>query len=306
MRWLIFLSTFAGLSVIMNLSILDIMRELKSWSKSKAVKARKLKMKQLLNYSDLKPYHRYLRKIELTLDSAKIGISSDVFLQLSLLTAVLGLSIGLFLSNILLAMVMTTGFFFMPLLFLHFLHYRYMKTLNDSINLGLSLLTNTYLQIEDLIISVKENVFRVEEPLKQVLLEFITDVEIINPDVKTAITNMKAKVENKFFGRWCDILIQCHDDRDFKNVLPAIVTEMSDVRKQQAELDKTLYPVYKDFFSVSLITIASLPVIQVLNISWYHILMNTLAGRVIVALVFLIIFAATGYVIIFNKPVSIL
>ena len=51
---------------------------------------------------------------------------------------------------------------------------------------------------------------------------------------------------------------------------------------------------------------ANIPLMRFLNAEWYRLLTGTLAGQIIVALTFAVIFAATAYVIKVNKPVSVL
>ncbi|QOR34454.1 hypothetical protein IMX26_13285 [Clostridium sp. 'deep sea'] len=306
MKYIIFFTTFVGISILFGISISDIIKELAKIRWSKAVQLTTTSHSLMINNSSISRLKKYLYKVEQALLSANIKLKADTVIQISIILLLFGVGLGMYFGNLLLAIVLGLGFFFLPYQFIQYLQYRYLKALNDSINLGLSLVTNTYVQIEDLVSSIKQNVMRVNEPLKQVLLEFITDIEMINPDINKAIFNMRAKINNKYFYRWCDILIQCQDDRDLRNVLPAIITEMADVRKHQAEYDTKIYAVYKDYFSVLLLTLVSFPLLRVLNTNWYNILMNTPLGKIIVAITITIMFISSYYVLKLSKPISIL
>lgn len=72
------------------------------------------------------------------------------------------------------------------------------------------------------------------------------------------------------------------------------------------ELNTQMYNIYKDHISVTLVVAANIPLMKFLNAQWYKLLTDTLAGQIIVALTFAVIFIATAYVIKINKPVSVL
>lgn len=101
-------------------------------------------------------------------------------------------------------------------------------------------------------------------------------------------------------------MILCQQDRELMYALPTIVEKMSDIKQIQEELNTQMYNIYKDHISVTLVVAANIPLIKFLNAQWYRLLTDTLAGQIIVALTFAVIFIATAYVIKVNKPVSVL
>ncbi len=193
----------------------------------------------------------------------------------------------------------------MPYLYLLAGYYRYLKDMSSSLNLGMTLLTNDYLQSEDLIRSAEANYERLESPLKQIIIAFLTEVKVLNPDVKVAIKKMRYQVVDYYFKRWCDVMIQCQDDRDFKNILPAIIAEMADVRKQQIEYDLMMSQNLRSYWQLVLIAASGVPVLAAVNYDLAYYLINTALGKMIVALIFAVLFGVSYIVISNNRPVSI-
>jgi hypothetical protein len=112
---------------------------------------------------------------------------------------------------------------------------------------------------------------------------------------------MKSKTDNTYFGDWCDILIQCQDDRELKYALPSIVTKLNNVKKIQLELDTTMYDIYKEYLYVAGIVVLNMPLMFLINAEWAGILFGTAAGKLTVALCFSVVFAASAYVVSVNR-----
>lgn len=228
------------------------------------------------------------------------------YLRVAGLFSVAGIIMGLLLNNMLLSCVLAVGMAFVPLQYLKVRQSTYVQTINEQMETVLSLVTNSYLQSGDIIKAVNDNIHRIEQPFQSIFREFIAEKTFIDSNISKNIRKLKRKIDNSFFAEWCDTLILCQQDRELMYVLPTIVEKMSDIKQIQAELNTQMYNIYKDHISVTLVVAANIPLMKFLNSEWYRLLTQTVAGQIIVALTFVVIFFATAYVIKVNKPVSVL
>ncbi|MCL2060019.1 MAG: hypothetical protein FWH01_13370, partial [Oscillospiraceae bacterium] len=146
-----------------------------------------------------------------------------------------------------------------------------------------------------------ENITRVDPPLREVFREFLAETGFVDASVKNALYRMKMKTDNVYFSDWCDILIQCQDDRELKYVLPSIVAKLNSVKKLQMELDTVMYDVYKEFLYVAGIVVLNFPLMFLINAEWAAILFGTPIGKLTVAATFTVVFLASAYVVSVNR-----
>lgn len=233
-------------------------------------------------------------------------MSFTQYLRIVALFSVAGIIMGLLLSNMLLSCVLAVGMALVPLQYLKVRQSAYVQTINEQMEMVLSLITNSYLQSGDIIKAVNDNIHRIEQPFQSIFREFIAEKTFIDSNMSKNIRKLKRKIDNSFFDEWCNTLILCQQDRELMYVLPTIVEKMSDIKQIQAELNTQMYNIYKDHISVTLVVAMNIPLMKFLNAEWYRLLTQTLLGQIIVALTFVVIFFATAYVIKVNKPVSVL
>jgi hypothetical protein len=119
--------------------------------------------------------------------------------------------------------------------------------------------------------------------------------------MNNALFRMKLKTDNVYFSDWCDILIQCQDDRELKYVLPSIVSKLNNVKKLQMELDTAMYDIYKEFLYVVAIVVLNIPLMYLINAEWAAILFGTPLGKIAVAMTFTVVFLASAYVVSVNR-----
>gem|GEM_PF-6938081 len=304
---LIFFLSLVGFSFLGNCSPFDIIHFWAEQRRSLALRAvstlRKPNRLQLVR--DRSFWQKYLLKVDDLLNLPSNRWRPSTYWQLTICLIIIGGLLGGLVGNIYLSVVFAIGMMTMPYLYLLAGYYRYLKDMSSSLNLGMTLLTNDYLQSEDLIRSAEANYERLESPLKQIIIAFLTEVKVLNPDVKVAIKKMRYQVVDYYFKRWCDVMIQCQDDRDFKNILPAIIAEMADVRKQQIEYDLMMSQNLRSYWQLVLIAASGVPVLAAVNYDLAYYLINTVLGKMIVALIFAVLFGVSYIVISNNRPVSI-
>ena len=221
----------------------------------------------------------------------------------SILFILLGVLYGFIFNNIFLSIVMAV-FAFLLQEQIHIIRdYKYKKKLNENLRLSIGIITGSYIQNDDIIKAVNDNIDRIPGQVKEVFQDFLVETNFINPDVETAILKMEKSFKNKFFKEWCNCVLQCQQDRELKYILLTISEKMLDVKKVQEELDSMLFMVYRDFFSVVLVALASLPFMYFLNRQWYYILSQNILGQVITAVVYLVTGLSCIYAVKINKPV---
>ena len=251
-------------------------------------------------------FERFKLTSEEMLKVSNSNMTFSKYMRVAVLCSLAGVIMGLLLNNILLSIVLAVGMLFVPLQYLKVRQSSYVQMINEQMETVLSLITNSYLQSGDIIKAVKDNLHRIEQPFYSIFSEFIAEKTFIDSNISRNIRKLKRKVDNGFFGEWCDTLILCQNDRELMYVLPTIVEKMSDIKQIQAELNTQMMNIYKDHISVTMVVAANIPLMKFLNAEWYRLLTGTLFGQIIVAITFLVIFIATAYVIRVNKPVSVL
>ena len=247
---------------------------------------------------------RYRLKLEAILKNSRFEADVDGLLRIKALFGAIGLAIGAAMKNPPLACVLLAGLFWLPDAYFRIYTVRYAKAVDETIEGAMSIITNSYLQSEDIKSAILENIARVGQPLKTVMREFLAETGFVDASLPRAIARMKLKVGNAFFGDWCDILVQCQDDRELKYVLPSIVAKLNSVKRIQAELDAAMMDIYKEFAYVVGIVVLNLPLMPLLNAEWADILFREPIGKAAVTLCFVAIFASAAYVVSVNRALS--
>jgi len=243
----------------------------------------------------------YRLKLASILKYSAFDAGVDGLIRLKILLAALGFISGALLKNPYLALVLTAGMFWSPDAYFRLTSLRYSKEADEAAEAAMGLVTNSYLQNEDIKSSILENIARVDPPIREVFREFIAETGFIDASVKNALLRMRQKTDNSYFGDWCDVLIQCQDDRELKYALPSIVTKLNNVKKIQTELDTAMYDIYKEYLYVAGLVVLNLPLMFLINAEWAEILFNTPVGKLTVAICFAVIFAASAYVVSINR-----
>jgi len=297
---LVFLLIFISLALACNVNILSLLRKSRFFSRRKAAAAL-APSKSGRRLGRAAPLEKYKLKLASVLKYSAFDAGADGLLRLKILFGLLGLTFGLLIKNPFLAAVLLIGFFWLPDAYFRVTSLRYAKEADDAVETAMSLVTNSYLQNEDIKSSIIENIARIDPPMKGIFREFVAETGFVDASIKNAAHRMKLKTDNVYFSDWCDILIQCQDDRELKYVLPSIVAKLNSVKKIQIELNTIMYDIYKEYLYVVALVVLNMPLMFLINAEWAHILFNTPIGKLSVAACFLVIFAASSYVVSVNR-----
>lgn len=224
--------------------------------------------------------------------------------QLSLLLFAVGAVLALLLNNIYMVPIFGIGFSLVPVWYLRSTAATYKKHLNEELEMSISIITTSYLRTEDLIESVKENLPFINEPVKSTFSAFVSEAELINANLVSAINSMKMKVPNRVFHEWCNILIQCQSDRSMKQTLPTITQKFSDVRIVQSELEAMMQGPRREAITMVFLVIANIPLLYFLNQDWFHALLFTTPGKIALAICGAIILFSVSQIMKLSKPIE--
>lgn len=97
---------------------------------------------------------------------------------------------------------------------------------------------------------------------------------------------------------------RCLYDRSLKTTLTPIVAKLSDMRIVNAELEYMVMEPRKEFITMVVLVVGNIPLLYFLNKDWYHTLMHTVVGQIMLSIAGIIIFVSTAHVIRLTKPIE--
>ncbi|WP_312354736.1 type II secretion system F family protein [Aminipila sp.] len=223
---------------------------------------------------------------------------------ISLLCFAVGTSIAVILSNFFLVPVMAVGCMFLPFWWIKLTASHFKKDIAGELETALSIITTAYLRNEDILTAVEENIAYLNPPVLSVFKGFVSRVRLVDPDITTALYDLKSKIENAVYAQWCDALIACQHDRSLKKTLIPIVSKLSDMRVVNGELENMVFEPRKEFIIMQILVIGNIPLMYFLNQDWYHTLMHTPLGQIIQTICAAVIFISTAFVIKLTQPIE--
>ena len=222
----------------------------------------------------------------------------------ALLCFAVGASVGVMLGNFFLVPVMAAGCLFLPFWWVKLTASHFKKDIAAELETALSIISTAYLRNEDILTAVEENVAYLNQPVLNVFRGFVSRIKLVNPDVTAALHDLKGQIDNAVFREWCDALIACQTDRSLKTTLTPIVTKLSDMRVVNGELENMVFEPRKEFIIMQLLVVGNIPLLYFLNKDWYHTLMHTAMGQIILAICAAVIFISTAFVIKLTQPIE--
>lgn len=222
----------------------------------------------------------------------------------SLLLFAMGGSIAIMLGNFFLVPVMAIGFMFLPFWYIRLTQSYFKRDIAAELETALSIITTAYLRNEDILTAVEENMNYLNPPVLSIFKGFVSRIKLINPDIMGALQAMKEQIDNAVFREWCDALITCQLDRSLKTTLTPIVSKLSDMRVVNGELENMVFEPRKEFITMVILVIGNIPLLYFLNKDWYHTLMHSALGQIILSISAMAIFISTAFVIKLTQPIE--
>lgn len=225
--------------------------------------------------------------------------------MLSLILFVLGVMIALTMNNGLMVPVLAVGFALLPFYYVKFTASRYKKQINAELETALSMITTSYLRNKNTIIrAIEENLPYLNPPISEVFRNLLMETKLINSNTAEALEGLKKGMDNTVFHEWVDAVIACQEDYNLKNTLPPIVSKLSDMRVVSAELDLLIYEPVKEYITMVVLLLGSIPLLYFLNKEWYRTLMFTGFGKVLLAISGAVVFVSIGAVAKHTRPIE--
>ena len=293
----------AGAFLLLGLSPLEFTDGLFGFltRRSKSIKA---EISEATHRKKLSFFRREITEVQEILAITGRSARFSMICAASLLLFAVGAAIATLLGNMFLVPVLAVGFMFLPFWYIRLTATHYKNSVAAELETTLSIISTAYLRNEDILTAVEESIQYLNPPVHSVFAGFLTQVKLIDPDVDAALHAMKPKIDNEVFHEWIDAIAACQYDRSLKTTLTPIVSKLSDMRIVNAELDYLVSEPRKEFIIMALLVVGNVPIMYFLNKSWYHTLMHTIVGQIILAVCAAAIFISTAFVIKLTKPIE--
>lgn len=224
--------------------------------------------------------------------------------RISLFLFALGAVIALLLNNPFMIPILGAGFAFTPVWYLRSTAIAYKKHLNEELETAISVITTSYLRTGDLLRAVRENIPYLNPPVKSHFEAFITESEMLNANMISTINSLKMKIPNQIFHEWCNTLIQCQSDRSMKNTLTFTVQKFSDMRIIQSDLEAIINEPRKEAIAMMFLVIGNIPLLYILNHSWFETLLFTVPGKITLAICSAIVLFSFTKIMQISRPIE--
>lgn len=223
---------------------------------------------------------------------------------LSLLLLIGGVLLAVMIGNLLLVPVLGAALAMLPFLYAKGTIAAYEKHIKMEMETALSIVTTSYVRTDDIVGAVSENISYLKPPVRDMFKAFLGEATMISADVKGALANLRDKVDNDIWQEWCDTMIACQDDRTLKDTLLPVVSKLTDVRIVNNELKTLLYEPRKEYWMMVALVVGNLPLLYVLNRDWFATLVDSLPGKVVLALCGVAIFVTAVFMFKYTKPIE--
>lgn len=230
------------------------------------------------------------------------GFSMNMFWFMVAVAAFIGFGLGKFLfrSNMLSA---ATSIVMIPIPYI-ILNVRsrwYKRNQDELLENSMNLITNSYLGCNDIITAVNENLNKLD--IYKPFAEFVTDVTLIDSNIKRALRKLEIKIKNKYFSEWIDILVLSQEKSgDYRFILPAVVQSMNDAKRLQIEADTVMMSVWRDYFTAIILSFSIIPLLRWSNEAWFDILTTSFVGKMLILLMLVMTIISAFITLKINKP----
>ena len=245
-------------------------------------------------------HERLMTAIESTITMS--GSNMNNFWLLVLLSGVAGFGLGKFLFTVnSLALMAVAILLPMPYLYFKVKSRWYKRNQDELLENTMSMITNTYVGCNDIIKAVNDNLSKLD--IQKPFAEFVTDVTLIDSNVRRALRRLELKISNKYFSEWIDILVLTQEKSgDMRFILPTVVDSMNDAKRLQIEADTLMMNVWKEYFMSIALAFSIIPILRASNDQWFEILVTTMVGKLLITLMLLMTLVSAFVVLRINKP----
>lgn len=245
-----------------------------------------------------------LHRIYDALEAAGKGNLFTLVIAASALLLLIGSVIAVSLGNVFLIPVFACAFALLPFIMARRTVRYYEKHIGQELETALSVITNSYIRSDDIVLAVKENLEYLKPPLKEIFAAFVAENTMITADIRQALRGLKEKINHAVFREWCDTAIACQDDRTLKDTLMPVVAKLTDIRLVNSEVRGIMTAARTEYCMMAAMVAANLPILYVLNREWYQVLVGTMAGKLVLGLCGMTILVTALMMLRFTKPIE--
>ena len=207
-------------------------------------------------------------------------------------------------GNLFLIPAVSVALALVPFLYISSTLSYYENTTRVELETTLSIITTSYERCDDILSAVRENIPIIKPPLKEVFMAFEGEATAVSSNMQKALYSLRDKIDNDIFIEWVDTLILCQDDRTHKDTLQDIVKKLSDVRIVNSELKTMLASARNEYWMMVLLVVGNIPLLYLLNKDWFHTLMYTTPGKLVLGLCGIVILITAMFMKKFTKPIE--
>lgn len=272
----------AGLFFLTDTRPRDVTRELKKPFENEVNRKRRIRK---ITGKKPSPAQRMMEEAVTMLDASGMGEQVATYRNMAILLAVAGFLFGMVIDNILVSLVLSLGLAVTPLTVIRLRSADYGRMVNEKLEMAMSSVTNSYVATGNLLIAVERVLPMLPAPVNDIFKRFQVDMQYVDGNTVRAIQHMRESVNNWYWQEWCNALIQCQDDVSLNRTLSGIVERLSEMRQIQMEVDTTLRKHMSDYVVTVMLVLGSIPLMGFMVPDWYDMLMNTLPGKITLAIV---------------------
>ena len=272
----------AGLFILMDVRPRDVTDELK-----KPFEREVNRKKRIRFITGKKPsaVQRMMEEAVTMLDASGMGEQVSTYRNMAILMAVAGFLFGMVIDNILVSIVLGVGLAMTPLTIIRMRTADYKRMVNEKLEMAMSSVTNSYVATGNLLTAVENVLPMLPAPVNTIFQRFVADMQYVDGNAIRAIQHMREASDNWYWTEWCNALIQCQDDVSLNRTLSGIVERLSESRQIQLEVDTTLRKHMSDYVVTVLLVLGSIPLMGFMIPDWYAMLMDTVPGKITLAVV---------------------
>lgn len=215
-----------------------------------------------------------------------------------------GVILSILINNLFLMPVLAVTLAMLPFLYITNTLSYYEKQTKEELETALSIITTSYERCDDIVQAVRENTQYIKPPLREVFQSFEGEAMAVTSNIKSALYNLREKIDNEIFREWVDTLILCQDDRTLKDTLHPVVQKLADIRIVNNELATMLASARNEYWMMVALVVGNVPLLYLLNKDWFHTLIDTVPGKAVCGVCALVIFITAIFMKRFTKPIE--
>ena len=219
------------------------------------------------------------------------------FISLSFIFFALGIVFSFIFSNIFLIISLPLLLAYIPLYIMEILGNRYLKRTKAALENALYLITSSYIRTNDVLKAFEDNIGYIDDKvLIYIFSKFIFECKSSYCHIDSALFNLKNALPLPIFISYCETLSLCIKDSSNMYLLSSYVSDMKEDKKMEKKLIEKIRGMKMEMCMMLSLLILNYPLIYILNPDWFHSLVSTVIGQIVVSITVLFVFLAFAYV----------